>query len=123
MVHHYSVKDNPSNLPSGVKNLCIVTENYKGFIDTIVAGECIISSSLHGIILAEVYGVPSIFLHEYNLDLTKFTDYYCSTGRMKYVIVNSIEEALGVMPMSLPDFTKMREDLIKTFPIDIFDKG
>ena len=40
----------------GAHLLAITTEDYKHFIDEIVASQRVISSSLHGIILAESYG-------------------------------------------------------------------
>lgn len=69
------------------------TQDYKGFIDEILSAEKVVSSSLHGIILAESYGVPSIFLNDYPGSIFKYDDYYLSTGRNEYPIANTIEEA------------------------------
>lgn len=100
----------------------ISTHNYKYFIDEIVKSEKIISSSLHGIILAESYGVPAILLNEgIDNQLIKYYDWYYSTGRKSVKIANSIEEALSMEPMDLPDLTNMRNDLINSFPYDLWD--
>lgn len=37
------------------------TNDYKSVIDAIVSSKMVITSSLHGIILAEAYGVPAVF--------------------------------------------------------------
>lgn len=40
------------------------------------------SSSLHGIILAEAYGVPAVMFRSYDKSVDfKYLDYYASTGR------------------------------------------
>lgn len=81
----------------------------------------IISSSLHGIILAESYGVPAIFINEdMNDELFKFYDWYFSTGRKNVVMATSISEALNITPMELPDLAEMRNNLLKCFPYDLF---
>lgn len=102
----------------------IQTQNYEDFVDEIVSSKLIISSSLHGIIIAESYGVPAILLCE-NLaqeDLFKYYDYYYSTGRFNVIIANSIEQALQMQPMPLPDNLKeLREGLINSFPYDLWD--
>lgn len=45
-----------------IHQINVLTTNYKEFIDEILSSKLIISSSLHGIILAETYGVPAILL-------------------------------------------------------------
>lgn len=106
---------------SNLNMISIETNDYKYFIDEIVASKCIISSSLHGIILAEAYGVPAIFLNE-NMDneLLKYYDWYFSTNRMSVVVARTIEEAMEKTPMPLPDLTKMQSELLKSFPYDLY---
>ncbi|MGN0601571.1 MAG: polysaccharide pyruvyl transferase family protein [Oscillospiraceae bacterium] len=100
----------------------IETYDYEFFIDEICKSSLIVSSSLHGIILAESYGVPAIFLNDgRNKELIKYYDWYFSTGRMNVKIANSVEEALKMEPMPLPDLKLMRKELIATFPYDLFE--
>lgn len=98
------------------------TNDYKSVIDIILSCEIVYSSSLHGIILAESYGTPAIFFRglQKNRDF-KYLDYYYSTGRREINIAESFEEALTMKPLPLPDLTKMRQDLLDSFPYDLWD--
>jgi len=99
--------------------LSTLTNDWKFFIDTIVSSKLVISASLHGLILAEVYGVPAIFLNDTeNDDIYKYKDYYYSTGRLDFRIANNIEEALQMEYSEIPSFDKMRQNFLKAFPID-----
>lgn len=96
------------------------TADYKKVIDQIVKSKKVISSSLHGIILAEVYGTPAVFLNSGGSNVFKYEDYYLSTKRDRIVVAQDLNEALKTVPMKIPDFSKMREDLKKSFPIDLW---
>lgn len=78
------------------------------------------SSLLHGIILAEAYGIPAIYLKDNKINQDfKFNDYYCGTGRSEYKYAKTIEDALKNRPVNeLPDFNDMRKKLVDTFPYD-----
>lgn len=58
--------------------------DWRATVDRIVSCEMIISSSLHGIVAAEAYGVPAVWVRP-QTDIIggdfKFLDYYESTGR------------------------------------------
>lgn len=101
------------------------TKDYQKVIDEIVASKRVISSSLHGIILAESYGIPAVLLCESKEeDLFKYYDYYYGTGRYNVRIAWSLEEALNTEPMELPqNLDALREGLIKSFPADLWIKG
>lgn len=101
--------------------LDIKTEDYKNFIDIIASAERVISSSLHGIILAEAYGTPAVFLKKgIEAELLKFYDWYYSTERYSVRIASDIKEALQMEPMPLPILDKMQTALIQTFPYDLW---
>lgn len=99
-----------------------MTNDYKEFINQIYNSKLVISSSLHGIILAESYGVPSILLSDKVVTESafKYYDYYHSTGRYNFPVANSIEEALNTAPPAVPDFTQMRQNIMNTFPYDLW---
>lgn len=119
VIYHLSQADDKKR--DGLNYINIQTTDYKKFIDEIVQSELIISSSLHGIILAEAYGVPAIFLNEkMDNEIIKFFDWYYSTGRYNVQIAKSMDEALNMKPMELPNLDEMRERLINTFPKDLW---
>lgn len=98
-----------------------LTNDWQSFINNILSAKLVISSSLHGIIIAEAYGIPAIFLDETeNPDQLKYEDYYLSTNRKQYVKAKTVEECLKLPPEKIPDFTKMRNDLLISFPKDLF---
>ena len=98
------------------------TNDYKYVIDAIASSKKVITSSLHGIILAEAYGVPAVFFRglENRIDF-KYLDYYYSTGRYNIKIAETFEEALTMEPLPLPDLKSLQEGLIKTFPYDLWE--
>lgn len=99
------------------------TNDYKSVIDQIVGSRLIISSSLHGVILADAYGVPSVWYRGLRKDIDfKYKDYYESTGRFLNAPPTSIEEALKREPLKLPDLTPLQNGLLKTFPYDLWGK-
>ena len=99
------------------------TNDYKFVIDQIVQSNLIISSSLHGVILADAYGVPSIWYRGLRKDIDfKYLDYYASTGRKPATIPTTIEEAMEKEPLPLPDLKYLQEELLKTFPYDLWEK-
>lgn len=99
----------------------IQTTEYKYFIDEIVKSKKIISSSLHGIILAETYKVPAVFLGTgMEAQFLKYYDWYYSTGRYSVKIARTLQEAIGMEPMELPDLNNLLKGLIDSFPYDLF---
>ena len=119
----YSVILHKSANESVENQIDIITCDYKSFIDEIVSSKKVISSSLHGIILAETYGVPAILLADSREDfsLFKYNDYYYSTGRYEYPVAKTIQEAITLEPPCIPDFTKMRQNIINAFPYDLWN--
>ena len=97
---------------------------YIGRNKMILGDSRVISSSLHGIILAESYGIPAVlFLPEAtrgNLTLFKYQDYYYGTHRTEFPVARTIEEALAVTPCPVPDLTQQREALLQAFPADLW---
>lgn len=97
------------------------TNDYRSFINTMSTAELVISSSLHGIILAESYGIPTVFLN-WGMDdqPTKFRDWYRSTGRDTQG-VKTLEQALETEPAPLPELDSMRKALLESFPYDLWE--
>ena len=80
----------------------------------------IISSSLHGIILAESYGIPAIWLKDSSVDEFKYYDWYYSTGRFNITPSLTIEDARQKSPPDLPDLQNLRKSLIDSFPYELW---
>lgn len=121
ILHHALGKIKGEDLKGG-NLISMSTTDYKYVIDEIVKSKCVISGSLHGIILAEVYGVPAVLLRDReNFELFKYKDYYGSTGRAVFPIADSLSEALSADVPSVPDFTEMRQKLLECFPVDLWE--
>ena len=98
------------------------TDDYKSTIDRICSCNIVYSSSLHGIILAESYGVPAIFYRGLkSLFDFKYRDYYASTGRYDIPMANTLVEAMRMTPPPLPDLRQMQHRLVETFPYDLWE--
>lgn len=61
-----------------------IEQDYKTFVDQILECDEIISSSLHGIVIAEAYGIPCkwiLYGNEIEGGEFKYQDYFLGTGR------------------------------------------
>lgn len=88
VIPHYAELDeplfDPKRLQQEGKHRIFVGLPWKSFIDEILACETIVSSSLHGLIIAEAYGLPAQWVKPSDKvvgDGFKFHDYYSGTGR------------------------------------------
>ncbi len=87
--------------------LFIDIQNYPtwhNFIDQILSCEMILSSSLHGIIVADAYGVPNLWCKFTDYEAPgkgfKFKDYYLSVGK-------SIKNPVRIQNMNLKEAEKI----------------
>lgn len=115
VIPHYSKLDKYK----GYNTLSTLTNDWRDFIDSIYSVDIVISSSLHGIILAEAYGILAVFLNDTESeDIFKYKDYYYSTGRKNFVICNTVEEGLLLATqVYLPDLKEMQERLLNNFSL------
>lgn len=112
----YLARDPPNTIST-------LTPDWRGFVSRVANSKLVISGSLHGIILAEAYGVPAIALTDIDTDWFKYEDYYLSTGRRTFPRARGVEEALRTTPAELPDLKKMRDALLESFPKDLWSSG
>lgn len=122
IIHVSEKRKNIKNIDEDVILIDIGTTDYKKFVRMIKSVETVISSSLHGIILAETYGVRSILLKP-EKDLFKYYDWYYSTGRYSFPIADSIEQAYNIMPVELPELDRMEKNIMNSFPFDLYENG
>ena len=105
------------------KIISMNSNDYKSVIDKIVSCKKVYSSSLHGIILAEAYGVPAVFFRAVDPRVDfKYKDYYASTGRYDVPMAGCLAEALSFAAPSIPDLTALQRGLIGAFPYDLWEE-
>ncbi len=93
------------------------TDPWDEIIEKIVDSRFVISSSLHGVIIAEAYGIPARLLRITETEpLFKYYDYYLGTGRPDFNYATTVNQALemGGEPPVQCDLEK----LYKAFPFD-----
>lgn len=92
----------------------------KEVIHDILSCDFIVSSSLHGIIIAEMYGIPARWLkpERINEPPFKFYDYYLSTKRHP-TPASTIEEAIKLGGEEHGNY-EFSEKLLKTFPFEFY---
>lgn len=126
IVPHYVDLDNPliERLQLGGAKVISVFSDELDFVDQVCECECIASSSLHGLVCADAYGVPNkwfVLSSKVIGDGFKFLDYYASIGLSSesptYVDKNTEIEAL-VQACSLKDVTSLQGKLSETCPFN-----
>ena len=97
------------------------TDPWDTIIEKIVDSKLVIASSLHGVIVAEAFGVPARMLRVTNNEpLFKYKDYYLGTNRPNFKVAYSLQEAVrmgGEKPMKC-DLKKLYE----AFPFEFWPR-
>jgi pyruvyltransferase len=76
-------------------NVVFSTEPWEQVLTKILDSRFVIASSLHGVIIAEAYGIPARLLRVSNNEpLFKYQDYYLGTGRPTFEYASTIDQAL-----------------------------
>lgn len=107
--------------PSGVprRRELRPTVPWRRFLRRILASRLVLSASLHGLVVAEAFGIPARLLRLGDGEpLLKYRDYYAGTGRHDFRYACSVEEglALGGEPPPRVD----TEALLAAFPLDLW---
>jgi pyruvyltransferase len=104
-----------------VQNVVLPTSPWREVVRQILKSRLVIASSLHGLILAEAFGIPARMLritdHE---PLFKYQDYYESTGRFDFIYATSVKEALEMGGEKVGYIDP--QPLIDAFPWDYFEQ-
>ena len=91
----------------------------EAFCRALCRSRLVVSSSLHGLILAESYGIPAVFWDNGSgEDLLKYRDYYASTGRPEFPRGRSIAECVAIGGADPPRIDL--DALLAQFPFDHF---
>lgn len=95
----------------------LATESWDKIVRAILDSKFVISSSLHGVVLAEAYGIPARLLRLSDDEpLLKFYDYYLGSGRSGFEFATSVEEALSMG--GEPPLNCDVEAIYNAFPFD-----
>lgn len=84
IIPHYSDQDIMRRDDPQIRNIDVTSRNWKKTVDKITSCDVVLSSSLHGIVVAEAYGVPAVWVRASDRvrgDGFKFRDYYASANR------------------------------------------
>lgn len=102
--------------------LCSPLQNPYQFIEKIVNAKKVYSSSLHGIILAEAYNIPVVWLKSDNgEDEFKYYDYYEGTGRYKSLKKSKFEDYECLEFDKILDLHEIQKNLLKAFPYEFWN--
>ena len=94
--------------------------SWNRVLQHIVSSKLVLSSSLHGVILAESFGVPCRYVRISEVEnMFKFLDYFEGTGRFDLEYATCLSEGLemGGANNLFYDATKLKE----AFPFDIWE--
>lgn len=90
LIRHFTHRAQPIRLEDDVREIEVVRSGRAGieaFLDEMMSCEAIVSSSLHGVIIANAYGIPAKLAtfrqseRQVHGDGMKFDDYFLSVGR------------------------------------------
>lgn len=109
--------DRPQRPPRGVHTVSALAD-VERVLRAIVQSELVVATSLHGVIVAEAFGVPARSIVNHREPEFKFADYYLGTGRPDYLRASSVREAVALGGETAPVIDL--RPLIEAFPIDLF---
>lgn len=102
---------------SKYENVVYPTDPWDEVIEKILDSKFVISSAMHGLIVAEAYHIPARMLRiTENEPMFKYQDYYAGTNRPNFRFATSVEEALKMG--GEPQFECDLEKLYAAFPFD-----
>ena len=112
-----------NNMKSAQCALCVIRDVLEQLMRCVL----VISTSLHGLIFAEAFGIPSRWLRSSSLPsfaegTHKFNDHLTSTGRAPNSYATSIEEAVargGTSPIALSLLRKRQQGMLFSFPFQV----
>jgi pyruvyltransferase len=93
-------------------------------LEEILSSELVLSSSLHGIIVSEAFGVPVRFVMPCGGETVfKYDDYYKGTGRNLVGVSETFETGIRVeMGLAMPEPIYDPQAILQVFPTDFFNK-
>lgn len=121
LIPHHTLYDTYTNKLINLKNIIIV-DPHKSFFeicDYIFSAECVISSSLHGLVCSDSYNKPNIWIREQleNYSHFKFEDYYASQNKkLKYIEdINDLTKSTYFNAVQIGNNVNLK-NLVSVFP-------
>ncbi|HBW2899582.1 TPA: polysaccharide pyruvyl transferase family protein, partial [Klebsiella pneumoniae] len=117
-----------------IKVIDLKTKDIEFVVDEIISCEYILSTSLHGVIVAQAYDIPTLWIkhNDINTDGIKFYDYFDSVGIKPYdgfedyeSLINDYESAFvkhANISKITTDLKKMQDNLLSVAPFPVLDK-
>lgn len=100
-------------------NIVYPSDPWEEILEKILDSKLVIASALHGIILAEAFGVPARMIRvSESENILKYYDYYLGTNRPNFTYATSVEEALSMGGEDPYDCDL--EKLYDAFPFDFW---
>jgi pyruvyltransferase len=107
--------------PGKVSGVPVISplDSWNRCVEAILQHDLILASSLHGLIIAEAYGIPARYVRlSEEENLFKYRDYYAGTGRPNFGYARSVAEGLEMGGEALPNFDP--EPLMRAFPFELW---
>jgi pyruvyltransferase len=100
-------------------NVCSPLQGWNRVVDAITQARRVVTSSLHGLVIAEAFGVPVRLIRFSGAeDSFKFDDYAMGTGRDPLGVSDTLDHALSAEPYAPIAFDE--EALVQAFPTDLW---
>jgi len=110
----------PAELPSGTREIDPRVSSM-AFTREIVRSSCVLSSSLHGVIIAEAFGVPAVLVRPGSDETEfKYEDYFRGTGRSGARFASSYAEAVSLPHTEFRIPREAKQALFEAFPYDLW---
>jgi len=109
---HYDLQDPRILLPTSPLKHCLARLRNSKFV---------VGSSLHGIVVAESFGVPARLIHSGAEPEFKYLDYYRGSGRSGFRAARSVQEAIDEGGEPLPSWDDA--SLLEAFPWDLWQQA
>jgi pyruvyltransferase len=110
-------------LVSNLDNVVSPLWGWNTVVEAILKSKLVLASSLHGLIVAEAFGIPARYVRlSQTEDLFKYKDYYLGSGRVEseFQFANSIEQGLEMG--GAPAIRYNPIPLMKAFPLALWGK-
>lgn len=102
-------------------NIVSPLDSWNICVARILDAKFVIASSLHGIVIAEAFGIPARYVRFSDIEKPfKYDDYMLGTGRGRIEAASSIAQALEMGGQPGPVFDAQR--LLRAFPLDLWQQ-